>query len=72
MATNVKLFTLTILQSEERAVKQILKKFRKDIIDSDKSKVFRVDGFKLMSYHVVCTEEIFTEIVQAANGQRIY
>ena len=72
MATQEKLFTITALKAEKNTVKKILKKFRKHISDSDKSKVFNIQGNRMMQFHVVCTEETFSEIISAMNGTRVY
>lgn len=72
MATQEKLYTITALKSEKKQVEQILKDFRKDIVDSDKTKVFKVQGLLMINYTVVCSEETFSEIVKAMNGSRIY
>lgn len=72
MATQEKLFTITALKSEKKLVKRTLKKFRKAISDSDKTKVFDVNGCRMLNFGVVCTEEAFLEIITAMNGTRLY
>lgn len=67
-----KVFTLLSAKHEVKDVKQTLKKFNIKRKDMNISKVFTVNGNKLVSCTIITDEETFTKIVEAINGERIY
>lgn len=68
-----KIYTVTVTTEESKELKKILKGYpsikRKDV---DKTKVFEIQGFKIVQYAIVCEEHIFMEITEKINGEIIY
>lgn len=72
MATQEKLFTLTVTETEVEATEQKLKELGNEILDSEKTKVFDVQGFRILNYSIVCSEETLEKIISAVNATRLY
>lgn len=67
-----KLFTFTLIEKEVDIFEQLIKDCGDLVLDFDKSKTFNVQGYNLINYNVVCTEETFSGINIAMNGTRLY
>lgn len=72
MATQEKLFTLTVMETDVEATEQKLKELENEILDSEKTKVFDVQGFRILNYSVVCSEETLEKIMSVMNAKRLY
>ena len=72
MATQEKLFMLTVMETDVEATEQILKELENEILDFEKSKVFDVQGFRILNYSVVCSEETLEKIISVVNATRLY
>lgn len=67
-----KLFTMMTLETEAEKLESLLNTYRVGLNDWDKSKVFDIQGYRLMVYTVVCEEDTFVAITQAMGGTRMY
>lgn len=67
-----KIFTVLTTKEEVKTLKKVLKVFDIAKKNIDISKVFVVQGCKLVYFAFVTDEETFTEITKSINGQRIY
>ena len=73
-----KLWTITVTLDQVHAVEEAIANAGVDVVDFDKSKVFRFnnplvkDPIGLICYHVVCDDLCFSKIEKAVNGMRLY
>lgn len=67
-----KVFTVYAMESEIELVEGVIEKYRYAISDSDKSKLFHIQGYGVILYHIVCEEETFEKIQAEVFGLRIY
>lgn len=63
-----RIFTLTTYETYIGAIESILNAFRIGLNDWDKSKVFEVQGCRMLTYTIVTDEETFNNIVNRING----
>ena len=71
-STQEKLFTLTLMETDVEATEQKLKELGNEILDSEKTKVFDVQGFRILNYSIVCSEETLEKIISAVNATKLY
>ena len=67
-----KVYTMLVTEMDTARMEKILNTFRVGLNDWDKSKVFTIQGFRMVNYTIVCEEELFTSIVNVMNGTRVY
>lgn len=67
-----KIYTLLVAAEESEKVEKLLNTFRIGLNEWDKTKTLEVHGHRLISYTIVCEEEVFVSITNLMNGVRAY
>lgn len=67
-----KIFTFLSTVEESERLESLLNTFRIGLNNWDKSKVFEVQGHKLINYTIVTNEETFRSLTTEMNAQRMY
>lgn len=67
-----KIFTLLVTVEELEDAKKILKNNHVEDDNIDISKVFNVQGYKLVYFIFVTDEKTFIKITKDVNGKRVY
>ena len=62
-----KIYTLLVAESNRSKVESIFNTFRIGMNDWDVSKVFEVNGLRVINYTIMCDEETYTSIVNILN-----
>lgn len=69
---NKKVFTMLAVADDRERMEKVLNTYRIGLNEWDKTKIFDLQGTKLINYTIVCEENVFNSIVETMNGTRVY
>lgn len=69
---NKLVFTMLVVAEDRERMEKVLNTYRIGLDEWDKTKIFELNGVKLINYTIVCENSVFNSIVETMNGTRVY
>lgn len=69
---NKLVYTMLVVAEDRERMEKVLNTYRIGLDEWDKTKIFDLNGVKLINYTIVCENSVFNSIVETMNGTRVY
>ena len=69
---NKLVYTMLVVAEDRERMEKVLNTYRVGLDEWDKTKIFELNGVKLINYTIVCENSVFNSIVETMNGTRVY